>query len=770
VQLKTISAKILSTGALVVLTFALLITWILHVQRTSLYAAKRDATKSLVDAAVTTVDRYVALSRDGTLDEATAKERALADLAAMRVGKAGYFWVNDTIPRMVMHPTRADLVGHDLTNFADPNGRRFYVDFVQLARDSAGGSLEYSFLKPGTTAILPKIGYVKPVRAWGWIIGTGAYVDDIEAQVASTRRIVLVVSVLLAAIIALLFLGLARHLSVRIRAVSTAARQIARGDIAQTLDDASRDEIGELADSMRATVAYVQGVAAAVASLGAGDVSVSVAERSDSDVLSRNLNRTIDALRGVIVSMTALTGSARDGRLGERGDARRFAGAYGALVQGMNDTLDAVTGPVADATRVLERLAARDLTARVDGDYRGDHAVLKTAVNATAGALDAALQQVAASATQVSAAGVEITASSTTLASGASQQAAAVEEVGASLEAVSASVEEMSATLHELATMAAATAGNAAQARGLADGARDAATAGGAQMTALGAAMTSIKQASDATARIVKTIDEIAFQTNLLALNAAVEAARAGDAGRGFAVVAEEVRNLALRSAEAAKQTAALIEDAVRHTAGGVALTSDVTAQFAAITTQVGQVTTVVAEIAAASEQQRDGVKQAATGVQQVSAGVDQINGALQAVTAVAQQSAAGAEEGASAAQELEAQARTLSDMVGGFTLSTDQAREAPRDRPRPIARPAGATPVREPHASPTTPKRVPRASGPASGTSGRRPSGSMRAIPAPTAKPHGTPTAKPTPRPGTRPASDASRLIPFDDDVLGEF
>ena len=160
------------------------------------------------------------------------------------------------------------------------------------------------------------------------------------------------------------------------------------------------------------------------------------------------------------------------------------------------------------------------------------------------------------------------------------------------------------------------------------------------------------------TAKIVKTIDEIAFQTNLLALNAAVEAARAGDAGRGFAVVAEEVRALALRSAEAARTTAALIEESVQRVAGGVTLGERVAQELEEVTRRVTRTSAVVAEISAAAEQQTDGIRQ--------------ITSAVNEMNTVTQATAANAEESASAATELSAQADRMQEVVGAFRLAAE--------------------------------------------------------------------------------------------------
>jgi methyl-accepting chemotaxis protein len=242
---------------------------------------------------------------------------------------------------------------------------------------------------------------------------------------------------------------------------------------------------------------------------------------------------------------------------------------------------------------------------------------------------------------QVGSASQQVAQSSQSMAEGASQQASSLEETSASLE--------------EMASMTRQNAEGAKQANSMAMEAKNAADRGREAMRRMSEAIAAIKKSSDETAKILKTIDEIAFQTNLLALNAAVEAARAGDAGKGFAVVAEEVRNLAQRSAEAAKNTAGLIEGSQKNADNGVSVSMEVGKTLDEIAMAAQKVADLAAEVSSATNEQ--------------SQGIDQVNLAVAEMDKVTQSNAANSEEAASASEELSAQARELTDMV--VTLTT---------------------------------------------------------------------------------------------------
>ncbi len=355
----------------------------------------------------------------------------------------------------------------------------------------------------------------------------------------------------------------------------------------------------------------------------------------------KSYERAAETMQGLIKETQSLVSAAQAGALATRVDATKYEGGYRELGDGMNRMLDAIVAPINEASEVLGRIAERDLSAQMAGRYHGDFDKIRVAVNLAVSNLQRALSDVSASAMQVAGASEEISSSAQTLAEGASEQASSLEEVAASL--------------HEVSATAKNSAERAQSARSVTEEARQQAAEGLQEMKQLESAVNRIKSSAHESAKIIKTIDEIAFQTNLLALNAAVEAARAGDAGRGFAVVAEEVRNLAMRAADAARTTTGLIAESVRTADEGVALNARALKQFATIAHHVETAGIAMSEIAAGSDQQ-------ALGIDQISTAVEQIN-------IVTQRVAANAEESSATSIELAGQSTHMQELVGQFDL-----------------------------------------------------------------------------------------------------
>ena len=415
--------------------------------------------------------------------------------------------------------------------------------------------------------------------------------------------------------------------------------------------------------SLDAIVTPLSMAAGYVDKLAKGDMPAKITDsyNGDFNVIKNNLNTCIDAISLLVFDANKLAQAAQDNKLDERADANKHFGDYRKVIEGVNGTLDtvmaknatdaaqkakeaqALQNAVEETQEVIESAKTGDLTNRVSlAGKTGAIASLCDGVNALMDKMTEVVVQVREAGETINTAAGEISTGNNDLSSRTEQQASSLEETAASME--------------ELASTVKNNAENAKQANQLAASASSVAIKGGEVVGQVVSTMTSINESAKKIEDIISVIDGIAFQTNILALNAAVEAARAGEQGRGFAVVAGEVRNLAQRSASAAKEIKELITDSVSKTAEGTVQVEDAGKTMQEIVSSVQRVTDIMGEITAASIEQ--------------SAGIDQVNSAITSMDEVTQQNAALVEEAAAAAESLVEQAASLMDTVNEFKLN----------------------------------------------------------------------------------------------------
>jgi methyl-accepting chemotaxis protein len=468
-------------------------------------------TRAFVQTAVQVAQGYADKAKAGQLSEADAKAKAMAEIGALRYDGGEYVWINDMQPRMVMHPIKPEMNGKDLSDYADPNGKKLFVAFVDTVKRQGSGDVDYEWPRPGHKEPESKRSHVVGFSAWGWVLGSGVYIGEAKAAAWRFAAVILVAGVLGSAAVLAFVLTLVHSLQRRLGEVDQALTAMAAGNLTVVLAAERDDEIGRL---------------------------------------TRSVNHTRDGLRAVVSEVRSAT--------------------------------DCIT----DASS-------------------------------------------------------EIAAGSADLSQRTESAASNLEQTASAMMGLTDSVQH--------------SASSAAQANALASSASDIAGRGGAMVAQVVATMDQISQSSRKIGDIIGVIDGIAFQTNILALNAAVEAARAGEQGRGFAVVAAEVRSLAQRSADAAKEIKTLIGGSVNQVEQGAKVVGETGATMTALVDAVRRVSAMVAEISSVSGSQ--------------SQGLGEVNAAVGQLDSMTQQNAALVEQSAAAAESLKQQAQRMADVVGTFRL-----------------------------------------------------------------------------------------------------
>jgi len=421
--------------------------------------------------------------------------------------------------------------------------------------------------------------------------------------------------------------------------MSACMDRIAKGEIPEEIGEEYKGDFSRIKNSVNLMIANLRKTVGVAERIAQGDLSFQVETLSEKDMLGKSLTQMVKTLKIIVKSINALTDAVREGKLNARGETETFQGEYARIVQGVNETLDAVVGPLNMTAAYVDQISKGNLPEKITAKHKGDFNEIISNINTMIGNLTRFATDVQKTAGQVAGGSEEVSTGAEQVSSGTSQQAASIEEISASMEQMSSMVSQNA----DNARQTAAIAGDAA--RHTQEGRR---------------AVEETVKAMKSISEKILVVEDIARQTNMLALNAAIEAARAGEHGKGFAVVAAEVRKLAEKSQKSAKaiNTLSVANLEISENAGKI---------MEDMFSGIQKTADLVQEISASSAEQAGGIVQ--------------VNKAIQQLDQIIQHNAASAEEMASASRDLAAQAEYLLRCASFFKISEKHQRKTADNR-----------------------------------------------------------------------------------------
>ncbi len=312
-RLKTYQ-KLLTIVAACMVTIIAMSLMFLVINKSNMLHDRQIKTRDLVDSAHSIMQHYHQMALDGVLSELEAQQKAIDAVETMRYDGKNYFWINDMSPRMIMHPYVKKLEGQDLSNYRDPNGTYLFNEMVKVVQTEGAGFVEYVWQKKADSEDLtPKISFVKGFAPWGWIVGSGIYIDDVDAEYYIQARKIGLVILIVVTLLSLLAWAITRSITRPLVKAVTIAEQLAQGDVSIVAENTGSDETGQLLAAMYEVAASMRQVSSQALQVADGDLTVEIVPRSDQDELMLALRSMTDKLREVVEDVQNAVGNVSSG-------------------------------------------------------------------------------------------------------------------------------------------------------------------------------------------------------------------------------------------------------------------------------------------------------------------------------------------------------------------------------------------------------------------------------------------------------------------------
>lgn len=584
-----IGTRIISIVLVATITSAALAFTMYSLSLKSTYQMRENHLRNVVDTTMSMLETLQDQVENGALSLAMAQREARALIGDIRYDGNNYFFAFDHKAIITAHGSRADLIGTDQWDFEDPNGVLVYQDLIRVAK-RGGGLVHYDFYRyqdRGDGEMAPKISFVRDFSDWGWVIGTGSYVEDIQSDLATQRNRGLIAFAIGVISVSLVSFFIGRSVTAPINRLNKRMQTLSSGDLDSEIPFTTGSN--EIAEMARSIDAFRDGLR----EKNRMEEEQALRQEQDAEKAAQEAEQARQRDADEAARIKAAEEDQRD-RIA-RQDAEREALRRKSEAD-LEANMAAQQTVVTALATGLRGLAAGDLSTRLTEEFTGPYETLRHDFNDAVSTLGELIGRINETSQHIVQQGQSISNSAEDVAQRTEQNAATLEETAAALEELTASV--------NLA------AKGAAEADRIVVEARSTAEQSGEVVHQAVEAMGAIEQSSGKISKIIHVIDDIAFQTNLLALNAGVEAARAGDAGRGFAVVASEVRALARRSSEAASEINTLISESGSHVNNGVALVGEAGQTLERIAASVSDIANHVSDIARSAYEQSIGLNE----------------------------------------------------------------------------------------------------------------------------------------------------------------